>query len=326
MLRRRGRVLACVAVLLFLEGQGQAAFADTTSCPPGYVWNRGFCVLDPNDPDNPNDPNDPDPPTTGCNQSEPALSNIPCRISDFQFSADLDRYLSPLPAADGERYRPPDGELSGLGVWTGPPDEGWIYDWRKLAAVWGVGNYAWGARGLMWLPAPPVAPTVDPEDVAEDILVEMDLQPIEIGTAPTSIEKSPDAVGLVGAPIWMWAVDPGPQTWGPITASDSAGGLTVTVTAQVDDAGWSMGDGGSKSCTSPGDAYKEAYGVRSSPSCGYVYERTSRDEPDQAYTITATTNWSATWESSTGETGTLDVEPLTSTGHVRIGERQLIEQ
>ncbi|PSL06068.1 hypothetical protein CLV30_103223 [Haloactinopolyspora alba] len=179
----------------------------------------------------------------------------------------------------------------------------------------------------MWLPSGPAAPEpVDPEALARQVLSGMNLEPVDIGMAPTPIEQDPDSMGLVGAPNWMWVRDPGPTTWGPLTDTGSEGAVTVTVAAQVDEAVWDMGDGSSVTCTSPGDPYDTAYGVRESPSCGHRYERTSRGQPDQAYAVSATTQWSVEWEASTGATGTLEVDPLTSTVHVRIGERQVIEQ
>ena len=59
----------------------------------------------------------------------------------------------------------------------------------------------------------------------------MNLRPISIGIVP---EDRPGSVGLVGMPVWLWAASPGPaQSWGPITRSASAGGVTVTATAKV---------------------------------------------------------------------------------------------
>ena len=56
------------------------------------------------------------------------------------------------------------------------------------------------------------------------------LSAINIGIAP---EPGPDSIGLVGMPVWMWAKDPNDHTVGPITASASAGGITITATAKV---------------------------------------------------------------------------------------------
>lgn len=280
-------------------------------CPPGTIWTGGHCQPNPEDPENP--------PQTGCHQSDPAISNIPCRVNGYTFSAELDRYLRPLPLIEGEKHRPPSGEFSHLGVWTGPPDEGWIYDWQKLAAVWNDGNIAWGARGLIWLPAPPGVPTVDPEDLAEQILLDMDLEPVTIGIAP---RPGAGSAGLVGLPNWTWAEKPSPNTWGPLVVSDSAGGITVTVTSEVDHVTWDMGDGSSHTCTTPGTPFKDSDGIKHSPDCGgqHAYEAVGD------YTVTATSTWSAAWEASTGASGTLDVDPASSNVDIAIRELQVIGQ
>lgn len=198
-----------------------------------------------------------------------------------------------------------------------------MYEWRKL------NNWQptlWGERGYVWLvDGQSEQPVIDPEELARGVLDQMEFEPVEIGMAPRPIEQDPDSLGVVGAPVWMWVTNESPSTWGPQEESASAGGITVTVTATVDDVVWDMGDGSSHTCTSTGDEYREAYGVRHSPSCGHLYEQTSSYEPDQAYTVSATTNWTVEWSASTGASGTFDVDPLTSTARVRVGERQVIE-
>ncbi|WP_166345708.1 hypothetical protein [Phytoactinopolyspora limicola] len=253
--------------------------------------------------------------------------NIPCRYGDYVFVTEYDGYLRRMSESEAEMFAP-DG-THGCdtclypGVWENYP-EGWMYELARLA---GFGYPpAWASRTPVWLPDGPGGPPVDPAVLAREILDDMDLQPIEIGMAPATLSQNPGSMGLVGAPVWMWAVDPSPQTWGPLEESGSEQGVTVTVVAEVEHAEWDMGDGGSTTCSTPGQPYHEAMGVRDSPDCGYLYTRTSRDESDQAYTVTATTMWAASWEASTGESGTLDVDPLTSSASVRIGERQLIEQ
>lgn len=42
----------------------------------------------------------------------------------------------------------------------------------------------------------------------------MGLRGIEMGSTPPMI---PGRIGLVGFPVWLWAADPGPQTWGPVS-------------------------------------------------------------------------------------------------------------
>jgi hypothetical protein len=199
-----------------------------------------------------------------------------------------------------------------------------MYEWRKLDGV--GGGIHWGAYGYMWLADSPAAPpVVDPAALAKVILDGMEFEPVDIGLAPMPLEQSPDSIGLVGAPVWMWVTNAGPSTWGPMEKSAGVGGITVTVRAWVENVVWDMGDGGSKTCTTTGEAYHVSYGVQNSPSCGYLYEHTSRHQLDTAYPVSATTNWVAEWTATTGASGTLEVQPQKATVHTRIGERQVIE-
>lgn len=297
---------------------GSMAYSnELTGCPPGSHYDGQGCVDD--------EPGDEDDHETGCVQREPTVAPAPCRRDGFDLVPELDRYVKALTAEENELYRPPAGRFSHLGYWTGPADEGWMYEWYKLAG-WG-GGIVWGAHGYMWLPDAPAgsAPVVDPEAVARGILDRMTFDPVAIGLAPRPLEQNPESIGLVGAPVWMWVTNEGPTTWGPNEESVTVGGITVTVTAHAESIVWSMGDGGSKTCPNTGQPYRESYGVRVSPTCGYTYERTSVDAPGTAFPVTATTNWSAEWSASNGAAGELDVPAVASTVRVRIGERQVVE-
>jgi hypothetical protein len=59
-----------------------------------------------------------------------------------------------------------------------------------------------------------------------------------------------------------------------------------------------------------------------SPTCQHIYDQPSGDQPNQAYTITATTTWHVTWTGG-GASGDLTVTRA-STGSVRIGEVQVL--
>jgi hypothetical protein len=314
-----------ILVALALPANVAPAQDDTSTdgCPPGYFFEGSGCeaIVPSSDGDEGSDDY-----LTGCAQNDPAVAPAPCAHNDFVLYEEHDRYLRQLSADENELHRPPDGTLSYLGYWTGPPDEGWMYEWRKLSAWEGALSVDWGAYGFMWLAEEPGGLGVDVEALAQSVLDGMDLQPVEIGMAPTPIEQAPESIGLVGAPNWLWVNNPGPATWGPITETGSQAGVTVTVTAKVKNVTWNLGDGTVVTCDSPGHPYRRSYGVRESPSCGHTYFQTSSEQPNQAYTVTATTNWTAEWEASTGASGTLDVAPLSSSVHVRIGERQLIEQ
>lgn len=62
------------------------------------------------------------------------------------------------------------------------------------------------------------------------------------GTDPETLESSPDSLGAVGLPVWLWAKDLSPATTGPVTASASERGFTVSATATMKDIVWDIGD------------------------------------------------------------------------------------
>lgn len=149
---------------------------------------------------------------------------------------------------------------------------------------------------LIWIwsanPPPDSGAGPTPREVAQLAIKDMKLTAINIGIAPKAEDGS---IGLVGMPVWMWAENPSDQTWGPITASASAGGITVTATARVHKITWDMGDGSKVTCTSAGTPYKAAYGNTKSPDCGHVYTTSGSKEQDDKYTVTATSDWVITW-------------------------------
>ena len=59
-----------------------------------------------------------------------------------------------------------------------------------------------------------------PREVAQLAIADMKLTAINIGIAPRAEDSS---IGIVGMPVWMWAASPNEHTWGPNTASASAG-------------------------------------------------------------------------------------------------------
>ncbi len=168
-----------------------------------------------------------------------------------------------------------------------------------------------GTPYVIWLPD--ATPPPDPEQLARRAVEQMQLQPITIGITP---HDDPDSVGLVGLPIWLWAENPGDQTIGPISRSVSEGGFTVTATAEVERVRWSMGDGGTETCTGPGTPYKLKYGIAESPTCGHRFETQGE------FTVTARSDWIVNW-SGIGETGTFRLT-LSESTQIVIGELNVL--
>lgn len=145
------------------------------------------------------------------------------------------------------------------------------------------------------------------------LIAELQLPTPEIGSAPCS---GSGCMGAVGMPVWLWT-----QPWQ--TYSDTAAiriyELTLTATpVRVD---WSMGDGSVISCTSAGTPYQTSYGITESPTCGYMYERTSANQPGQAYTLGATLTYEVTWS---GVVSGSTMHTLSDSVPVRIGEYQTV--
>jgi len=126
-------------------------------------------------------------------------------------------------------------------------------------------------------------------------------------------------------PVWLWDQGPDKHTWGPATASATAGGITVTATAKVNQVIWDMGNGTKVTCKNAGTPYKASYGKTKSPDCGYVYTKSSSNEPGAKYTVTASSDWVITWEGA-GQTGTIRLNGLTRSVHIAIGEAQVLVQ
>ncbi|MFJ2774894.1 ATP/GTP-binding protein [Streptomyces sp. NPDC087300] len=157
-----------------------------------------------------------------------------------------------------------------------------------------------GAPQTFWAPQAPVV-EVDPAQLAQEAVDKMTLRGPAIGITPR-----PGGKGVVGMPVWMWTAK-GAETYGPNSASASAGGITVTATAKVSKIVWRMGDDTTVTCNSAGTPYKRAYGKKNSPDCGHRYTQPSTREPSGKYHVTATSTWSIDWEvtGGGGETGEL---------------------
>lgn len=216
--------------------------------------------------------------------------------------------------------QPPAGDP----YWQGhEPGDGAVYG--CIAKAGGTGYLVVGA---FWAPNPPDGmggggPT--PYQVAQMALAKMNFKAGDIGIVP---EPGPNKLGIVGMPTWMWVKNPGPNTTGPITTSASAGGITVTATAELDRIEWDMGDGTTVTCAgsrAKGTPYSDGYGRQDSPTCGHRYERTSGDQPNNAYTVTAQSFWVVNW-SGAGQSGTITLDPLTRSVQIRVGELQVLQQ
>jgi hypothetical protein len=144
---------------------------------------------------------------------------------------------------------------------------------------------------------------------------------LQLPTIAPGIGPSPKLnswnMAAVGYPLWLWA--DGPTHVGPIT--DSVGGLSVSLDADVSSLTFRMGDGHSINCAGSGHEWTPAVepGAKS-PSCGYSYSKPSL--PGGKYTVAAVANWAVTWTSN-GQSGVINV-PAVATTELPVGELQVL--
>jgi hypothetical protein len=204
--------------------------------------------------------------------------------------------LTPQPAYSDPAWK---GHTDGR-IWACVREQG--YDEGKhLVTKW------------VWLPGAPDTVVVDPVTLAYQAIAEMKLAAPLVRTAPGVGE-----VGLVNMPVWLW-VGKTDNTWGPIERSASVPGLSVTATAHVTAVDWSLGDGNTVRCAGAGTPYDKAIGVKDSPDCGHRYKKTSSQFPKCQYPVTATAQWTITWQSTMGDTGEINLTQQAAT-QLRIGE------
>ena len=169
-------------------------------------------------------------------------------------------------------------------------------------------------RPPVWIPngQPGPAPLPSPAQLAQQALNQLRL--------PTpKIEANPAGEQLVTLPTWLW-LDRG--TWGDVAATAAVPGVSVTAVAHPTSVTWSMGDGGSVTCTGPGTPFPTGGNPKSaSPDCGYTYHTSSAGQPEQAFPVTATVNWTVTW-SGAGQGGTFPNMTTAATVAFRVAESQ----
>ncbi|WP_344076249.1 ATP/GTP-binding protein [Streptomyces crystallinus] len=168
---------------------------------------------------------------------------------------------------------------------------------------------------MVWLADPPPQATVDPAILAQRAVDSMTLRGPDIA--------SPRASGryTVGVPVWMW-VNQSATTYGPNTASASAGGITVTATANVSKIVWTMGDGSAVTCNGPGTPYVSSQEMAQSPTCGHLYSKTSAGAQRGKFPVTATSTWTINWQGG-GQAGQL-TEVRQTNMQVAVGEVQVV--
>ena len=170
---------------------------------------------------------------------------------------------------------------------------------------------------IIQLPVSQSEPPPDPRRVAWQLIASLQVRAGEFTFMPR-----PDKA-LIGLPHWFWITDPGPQTTGPISKSDTRNGYTVTIEAVLDRVGYDMGNGDTVTCegsAAKGTKYFDRYGLKPSPTCGYDEGYAERGE----YTITAQSFWTVNWY-GVGQAGTITLD-LSRTAETTVAEKHAVTQ
>lgn len=186
---------------------------------------------------------------------------------------------------------------AGSGVWQGnDPEDGAIY--IRSCRFYTDTGASMIDQEAVYAPNGTAPAPVNPAVLAQQAVDKMLLRGPAIGITPR-----PGGKGVVGMPVYLWT-ERGAETYGPNTATASAGGVTVTATAKVERIVWAMGDGKSVTCTTAGTPYKASYGKKPSPDCGHRYNSPSSTEPSGKFHVTATSTWTIDWTGG-GQSGQL---------------------
>lgn len=295
MLTSRRFLLPAVLVPTFLAGAGTALASDGPSTGVGGCRNQFVCVSaeDPGKPGRRHGTRPAGSKTGGQTKGKPKPPE--CTPP---------KKLDPQPPAASA-------------LWEGhdPADGGAVYV-RSCQHYMAGGGSTMMPEAVYGGPGGPPAPAVDPAVVAQQAVDKMLLKGPRIGITP-----KPGGKGVVGMPVYMWT-GKGAETYGPNSASATAGAVTVTATAKVSKIVWTMGDGATVTCTTAGTPYRAEYGKKPSPDCGHRYTQPSSVQESGKYHVTATSTWTIDWTGG-GETGQL-TEIRDSAVDITVAEVQVL--
>lgn len=181
---------------------------------------------------------------------------------------------------------------------------------------------------LDWAPGPPAQTGPSAEELARRAVAQMQLTMGEVGSTPPPSTADPGSVGAIGLPIWLWIANRAENTTGPITRSESDGGLTVSATGTLDRVEWVLTDvsgttRGSITCdgvNAPGTPYDGRNSAEPSPTCGFGPDL--NNTPGHL-TLTGTAYWSVEWQGG-GQSGQIEVPAQSNSTQIRIGELQAL--
>jgi hypothetical protein len=194
-----------------------------------------------------------------------------------------------LPAGVDSDGIPPGCFLGGFGVGGAPGGTG-------------PGGSAFGMRCVPPLPtqaAPPGAPPLPtPAELAARAFEQLRLPlPMPRYSPDVQLPDGRDAT-IVGENIWVWTER---AVWHPAVQRVRVGPVWAEVTATPMGMTFSSGTDGSMACSGPGTPYDRAYGLHAaSPDCGFVYTRSSVDQPNDQASAEWAIQWQVSWVGSDG--------------------------
>jgi hypothetical protein len=182
------------------------------------------------------------------------------------------------------------------------------------------GSWTTDPYTLTWVPLGAPAPAGDnqPAPPSPAQLAEIARKQLRLPTP--SIAANPAGEQLVNLPTWMWLSN----GWGPVSATATVPGVSVTAIATPTSVTWSMGDGSTVTCTGAGTPFSPGTApTASSPDCGHTYRTSSASQVGQAFPVSATVHWTVTWAGA-GQGGVFP--DLTTTGNAafRVAESQAL--
>ena len=236
---------------------------------------------------------------------------VPCQNGQAWWVQTMQCYVEPMAP------QPPKDSP----IWGGRAD-GAIYTCLFSAgggAFPGTNGFAfWSATQ----PAPPAA--VDPAQLARQAFSTLTVPSPTTGRYPAGTLQDGQPFTVVNAYTWFWT-DPG--SFRALTARADAGGVWAEVSVTPTALSFTPGDGAAAvSCPGPGVAWQPGDGVwAASPAgCDYRYPQSSIHQPEGLVTATYGIQWSVTWTSSTGATGTLPDLTTTSNTTFVVAEVQSV--
>jgi len=141
-----------------------------------------------------------------------------------------------------------------------------------------------------------------------------------------AVRRNPAGEQVTQVQTWLW-IDPG--QWRPVSATATAGNVTVTATATPESVTFTMGDGGPPvTCDGPGTPYDPSRPASSqSTDCSYTYATSSNQAPGGAFMVTATVSYHVTWVAAGAPGGgDLGVATRSFTEPVRVAQIQALNQ